>query len=325
MDECLPARIAGALPRHRRSASATHTPETQDLETFDFTGWDIALFAIGLRATKTSPPRPAAAGCGVIDNSSALTASPSRRAADVPEVKPTPSPAIRRKHHRQPQLLNAAKMVVALKPPHDPRGDQAGGVLTYQFVLRAQEGISDELWTRTRRLRPGQEVAHQEVHKQNRLQRHCPIIHVSSTTAPPKEKVRRWSPEKQEDVSIPSDQSNARPACAGPVFVGHSERSTSSVEDCLGRHEARDIHARVPACMVHRQARSKTRYVNALECVAITPPSQPEPAKEQDDRQNAKYLGRVRTTSAGRGANAVQNRRRFGHPVRRSLTLRPTS
>ena len=43
---------------------------TKDLDTFDFTGWDIALFAIGSEATKTYAPRAAKAGCVVIDNSS---------------------------------------------------------------------------------------------------------------------------------------------------------------------------------------------------------------------------------------------------------------
>ena len=43
---------------------------TKDLETFDFEGWDIALFAIGSDATKTFAPKAAAKGCIVIDNSS---------------------------------------------------------------------------------------------------------------------------------------------------------------------------------------------------------------------------------------------------------------
>ena len=46
------------------------TVKTKDLDTFDFTGWDIALFAIGSDATKTYGPKAAAAGCVVIDNSS---------------------------------------------------------------------------------------------------------------------------------------------------------------------------------------------------------------------------------------------------------------
>ena len=50
------------------------TVKTKDLDTFDFTGWDIALFAVGSEATKMYAPKAAAAGCIVIDNSSAFTA-----------------------------------------------------------------------------------------------------------------------------------------------------------------------------------------------------------------------------------------------------------
>ena len=46
------------------------TLKTQDLDGFDFAGWDIALFAIGSDATKKYAPIAAKAGCVVIDNSS---------------------------------------------------------------------------------------------------------------------------------------------------------------------------------------------------------------------------------------------------------------
>jgi len=39
------------------------TLKTQDLEQFDFSGLDIALFAIGSDATKQYAPKAAAAGC----------------------------------------------------------------------------------------------------------------------------------------------------------------------------------------------------------------------------------------------------------------------
>ena len=59
------------------------TLKTQDIEQFDFTGWDMALFAIGSDATKTYAPRAAEAGCVVIDNSSLYRYDP-----DVPLVVP---------------------------------------------------------------------------------------------------------------------------------------------------------------------------------------------------------------------------------------------
>ena len=42
----------------------------QDIETFDFTEWQIALFAIGSEATKKYAHLAAKSGCLVIDNSS---------------------------------------------------------------------------------------------------------------------------------------------------------------------------------------------------------------------------------------------------------------
>ena len=61
------------------------TVRTKDLETFDFTGWDMALFAVGSDATKIHAPRAAAAGCVVIDNSSLYRYDPAIPLI-VPEV-----------------------------------------------------------------------------------------------------------------------------------------------------------------------------------------------------------------------------------------------
>ena len=63
------------------------TLKTQDLGTFDFTGWDIAFFAVGSDATKTYAPKAAKTGCIVIDNSSLYRYDP-----DVPLVVPEVNP-----------------------------------------------------------------------------------------------------------------------------------------------------------------------------------------------------------------------------------------
>ena len=46
------------------------TLKCKDIDGFDFTGYDIALFAIGSDATKQYAPIAASQGCVVIDNSS---------------------------------------------------------------------------------------------------------------------------------------------------------------------------------------------------------------------------------------------------------------
>ena len=59
------------------------TLKTKDLDSFDFTGWDIALFAVGSEATKLYAPKAAASGCVVIDNSSLYRYDP-----DIPLIVP---------------------------------------------------------------------------------------------------------------------------------------------------------------------------------------------------------------------------------------------
>ena len=59
------------------------TLKTTDLASFDFAGWDMALFAVGSEATKEYAPKAAAAGCIVIDNSSLYRYDP-----DVPLIVP---------------------------------------------------------------------------------------------------------------------------------------------------------------------------------------------------------------------------------------------
>jgi len=83
--------------------------KVQNIEHFDFTGWDIALFAIGSAPTKVYAPKAAAAGCVVIDNSSLYRMDP-----DVPLIVPEVNAGRRStahqgaQHHRQPQLLDRA-------------------------------------------------------------------------------------------------------------------------------------------------------------------------------------------------------------------------
>jgi aspartate-semialdehyde dehydrogenase len=61
--------------------------KVKNLEHFDFTGWDIALFAVGSGPTKTYAPKAASQGCVVIDNSSLYRMDP-----DVPLIVPEVNP-----------------------------------------------------------------------------------------------------------------------------------------------------------------------------------------------------------------------------------------
>ncbi|NRB35283.1 MAG: aspartate-semialdehyde dehydrogenase, partial [Rhodobacteraceae bacterium] len=125
------------------------TLTTKDLDTFDFTGWDIALFAIGSDATKTYGPKAAAAGCVVIDNSSLYRYDPEIPLI-VPEVNPQAIHDYKNKNIIANPNCSTAQMVVALKPLHDRAKIKRVVVSTYQSVSGAGKDGMDELWDQTK-------------------------------------------------------------------------------------------------------------------------------------------------------------------------------
>ena len=121
------------------------TLKTKDLDTFDFTGYDIAFFAVGSTATKKYAPVAASQGCVVIDNSSLYRYDP-----DVPlvvlEVNPEAVEGYSKKNIIANPNCSTAQMVVALKPLHDRAKIKRVVVSTYQSVSGAGKGGMDELW-----------------------------------------------------------------------------------------------------------------------------------------------------------------------------------
>ena len=126
------------------------TLKTKDLATFDFTGFDMALFAIGSTATKEYAPKAAKAGCVVIDNSSLYRYEPDIPLI-VPEVNPDAISGYKNRNIIANPNCSTAQMVVALKPLHDRGDDQAGGGqhLSVGVSGAGKEGI-DELWDQTK-------------------------------------------------------------------------------------------------------------------------------------------------------------------------------
>ena len=125
------------------------TLKTKDLDTFDFTGTDIALFAIGSDATKQYAPKAAKAGAVVIDNSSLYRYDP-----EVPLIVPEVNPQAVHDYAKKNIIANpncsTAQMVVALKPLHDRAKIKRVVVSTYQSVSGAGKEAMDELWLQTK-------------------------------------------------------------------------------------------------------------------------------------------------------------------------------
>ena len=238
------------------------TLKTKDLDTFDFTGWDIALFAVGSDATKIYAPKAAAAGCVVIDNSSLYRYDPAVPLI-VPEVNPDAISMYKNKMIIANPNCSTAQMVVALKPLHDRARIKRVVVSTYQSVSGAgKEGI-DELWSQTKGIFVhGQEVAPAKFPKQIAFNV-IPHIDVFLDDGSTKEEWKMVAETKKIlDKSIKITATCVRV----PVFVGHSEAINIEFEDFLDEHEARDILRESPGVMVIDK-REAGGYITPIDCV----------------------------------------------------------
>ncbi|WP_439111327.1 aspartate-semialdehyde dehydrogenase [Lentibacter sp.] len=238
------------------------TLKTEDLDTFDFTGWDMALFAVGSDATKKYAPLAAKAGCVVIDNSS-LYRYDSEVPLIVPEVNPEAIHGYAKKNIIANPNCSTAQMVVALKPLHDRARIKRVVVSTYQSVSGAgKEGI-DELWDQTKSIyNPTDSKPPRKFTKQIAFNV-IPHIDVFMDDGSTKEEWKMVAETKKIiDTSIKVTATCVRV----PVFVGHSEAINIEFEDFLDEDEARDILREAPGVMVIDK-REDGGYVSPIECV----------------------------------------------------------
>ena len=238
------------------------TLKTKDLETFDFTGWDIALFAIGSDATKTFAPKAARSGCIVIDNSSLYRYDP-----DVPLVVPEVNPEAVEGYSKRNIIANpncsTAQMVVALKPLHDRARIKRVVVSTYQSVSGSGKEAIDELWDQTKGMYvPGQEREPQVYTKQIAFNV-IPHIDVFMEDGSTKEEWKMVAETKK----IVDPKIKVTATCVRvPVFVGHSEAINIEFDEFLDEDEARDILRQAPGILVVDK-REDGGYVTPVECV----------------------------------------------------------
>ncbi|MGA9408920.1 MAG: aspartate-semialdehyde dehydrogenase [Roseobacter sp.] len=238
------------------------TLKTKDLDTFDFTGWDFALFAVGSDATKKYAPKAAKAGCVVIDNSSLYRYDPDVPLI-VPEVNPEAISGYAKKNIIANPNCSTAQMVVALKPLHDRATIKRVVVSTYQSVSGAgKEGI-DELWDQTKSIyNPVDNKPPKKFTKQIAFNV-IPHIDVFMEDGSTKEEWKMVAETKK----IVDPKIKVTATCVRvPVFVGHSEAINIEFEDHLDEDEAREILREAPGIMVIDK-REDGGYVSPVECV----------------------------------------------------------
>lgn len=192
------------------------------LEKFDFNTADIALFSAGSDTAKAFAPKAGAAGCVVIDNSSAF-----RMDNDVPLIVPEVNADVAvkclSKNGGRNIIANpncsTTQLVVALKPLHDAFGVRRVVVSTYQAVSGAGKPAMDELFNQTRGIYVNDAVKPEIFTKQIAFNA-IPHIDVFLEDGFTKEEWKMTAETKK--ILDPAIELVAH--CVRiPVFVGHSE------------------------------------------------------------------------------------------------------
>ena len=233
----------------------------RNIEHFDFSGWDMALFAAGSDASKAYAPKAAQAGCTVIDNSSLYRMDPDVPLI-VPEVNPEAIDLYRRRNIIANPNCSTAQMVVALKPLHDFATIRRVVVSTYQSVSGAGKAGMDELFEQSRNIFVGDSADPAKFTKQIAFN---VIPHIDSFLDDGSTK-EEWK-MVVETKKILDPKIKVTATCVRvPVFVGHSEAINVEFENEISARKAQEILREAPGIMLVDK-REDGGYVTPVECV----------------------------------------------------------
>jgi aspartate-semialdehyde dehydrogenase len=221
------------------------TLKVKNLETFDFTGYDLCLMSAGGSVSKEWSPRIGAQSCVVIDNSSAWRMDP-RVPLVVPEVNPDAVAGFGKLNILANPNCSTAQLVVALKPLHDAATIKRVVVSTYQSVSGTGKEAMEELWSQTRAIYVNDPVVSEVYPKQiafNVIPHGGDFMEDGYTTEEWKMTVET---KKILDPRIKLTATSVRV----PVFVGHSEAVHIEFENPITADQAREILREAPGVMV---------------------------------------------------------------------------
>jgi aspartate-semialdehyde dehydrogenase len=233
--------------------------KVQNLEKFDFTGWDIGLFSPGAAVSAVHAPRAAAAGCVVIDNTSHFRMEPDVPLV-VPEVNPQALSKARRGIIANPNC-STIQMVVALKPLHDQFKIKRVVVATYQSVSGAGKDGMDELMLQARRSLVHDQIVPQEFTKQ--IAFNC-IPHIDKFMEDGSTK-EEWKMTMETRKILDPDIKVIATCVRVPVFIGHAEAVHVEFENPVTVADARAALRDAPGVRI-LDTREDGGYMTPLEC-----------------------------------------------------------
>lgn len=212
----------------------------EELKEDSFQGVEIALFSAGGSVSKKFAPIAAAAGCVVIDNSSAFRMDPAVPLV-VPEVNPDALVA-------GPGIIanpncSTIQMVVALKPLYDAVGIRRIVVTTFQAVSGTGKRAIEELRGQVEALVQGKEIPRQIYPYQ--IAFNCfPHIGAFLDNGYTEEEMKMVNETRKifNDPSIGVCATTVRI----PVYYGHSEAVNIETRTPLSVEKARELLAHAP-------------------------------------------------------------------------------
>ncbi len=232
----------------------------QPLDTFDFTGFDIALFSPGAKVSAEHAPRAAKTGCVVIDNTSHFRMEP-----DVPLVVPEVNPEAIADHTKRNIIANpncsTIQMVLALKPLHEAAKVRRVVVATYQSVSGAGKEAMDELFSQTRGIFVNDPVINEHFTKQIAFN---VIPHIDDFMDDGSTK-EEWKMAVETRKILDRDIQVTATCVRVPVFIGHGEAVNVELANDLTVEQARGLMRATPGLVVIDH-RANEGYVTPVEC-----------------------------------------------------------
>ena len=236
------------------------TLKVSDLEGYDFSDTDIALFSPGGKVSAVHAPRAAASGCVVIDNTSHFRMDPDVPLV-VPEVNPDDIAGYGKKNIIANPNCSTMQLVVALKPLHDAFVIKRVVVSTYQSVSGAGKAAMDELFNQTKGIYANEPVVKEHLTKQIAFNV-IPHIDVFMEDGTTKEEWKMVAETKR--ILDPSIELTA--TCVRvPVFVGHAEAINVECSLPISADQAYEALQDAPGVSVIDH-RADGGYVTPVEC-----------------------------------------------------------
>ncbi len=218
----------------------------EDVEDFDFSKVQLALFSAGASVSAKYAPVAARAGCVVIDNTSQF-----RNDEDIPLVIPEVNPSDIQYFKNRNIIANpncsTIQMLVALKPLYDAVGIKRINIATYQSVSGTGKAAIDELTKQTQDYLEGRNISC-EVYPAQIAFNLIPHIDVFESNGYTKEEMKmvRETQKILGDKEIVVNPTAVRV----PVFYGHSEAIHIETKEKISAKDAKILLSKAPGVIL---------------------------------------------------------------------------